>query len=142
MENMSQPLSNREVQATIKNYGERNVDAERFPTVSTLSTFMRVLGFLLVAGGVIFFLKDFAPWLSCKPPQQPPSSGFFVPPTEGACPFPYMGVGVAGLVFVIGLGIVAIGELLGMFRSIEGNTYNLLKVTQEADYKGRLTQGS
>jgi hypothetical protein len=121
----------------------QNVGVERFPLVSTLSGFMRVLGFLLVIGGAIIFAMEFLPWLTCKPPAQPPQQqGFGSGQMQAACPLAIWELGVGGAVFVLGLGIVAVGELLGMFRSIEGNTFNLLKVTQEADYKSRLAQGS
>lgn len=129
-------------QPTIQNYGQRNIGAERFPLVSTLAKFLRVLGFLLVVGGVIIFAMEFLSWLTCNPPPQPPpQQGFFVPPAQVGCPLAIWELGVGGALFVVGLGIVAVGELLGMFRSIEGNTFDM-KVAQEADYKARLAQGS
>jgi hypothetical protein len=135
-------LSPQDRQALAAQYGHPSSGAERFPLVSTLSVFMRVLGFLLVVGGIIIFAMEFIPWIDCNPPKQPPQQGFGFGQPQEACPLSYVELGVGGAIFAIGLGIVAVGELLGVFRSIEGNTYNLLKVTQEADYKGRLAQGS
>ena len=143
------PLNNREVEARaqqytwppITDYGRVNTFGERFPLVSTLSMFMRILGILLLAGGVGIFAMEFLPWVSCKPPQLPPQQpGFFQPQVQATCPLALWELGAGGVMFVIGLGIVAVGELLGMFRSIEGNTHNMLKVAQE-EYKRRLVQG-
>ena len=102
---------------------------------------MRVLGFLLVAGGATIFLMEFLPWVTCWPPKFQHQMGNASPRALAGCPLAIWQLGVGGALFVVGLGIVAVGELLGMFRSIEGNTFNLLKA-QEADYKARLAQGS
>ena len=106
----------------------QNVGVERFPLVSLLAVFLRVLGFLLVMLGLIVFIREMIPWLNCKPSPQTPQFGFSPGQAQAACAFPIMEAGIWGAVFVLGLGLVAIGELLGMFRSIEGNTFNLLKV--------------
>jgi hypothetical protein len=134
-------LKEQQKQPTIQNYGQHNVGVERFPMVSTIAKFMRILGFVWVAGGALIFAIEFLPWLSCIQRELPPAPSFFPMPAEEACPLELWVFGLGGAIFVVGLGIVAVGELLRMFRSIEGNTYDM-KVVQEADYKGRLAQGS
>lgn len=133
-------LNEQQRQPTIQNYGQRNIGAERFPLVSTLAKFLRVVGFLLVVGGLAIFLFEFLPWITCQMLAPSTSPGFTGMPAS--CPVSYVQLvgGVTALVF--GLGLVAFGELLGMFRSIEGNTYNTMKAVHEADYKARLAQGS
>lgn len=135
-------LKEQQKQPAIQNYGQHNVGVERFPMVSTIVKFMRILGFVWVAGGALIFTIEFLLWLNYMPRELPPAPSFFPMPAEEACPFDLRVFGLGGAIFLAGLGIVAVGERLRMFRSIEGNTFNLLKVAQEADDKGRLAQGS
>ena len=132
-------LKEQQKQPTIQNYGQHNVGVERFPMVSTIAKFMRILGFVWVAGGALILAIEFLPWLICMPRELPPS--FFPMPAEEACPLDLWVFGLGGVIFLVGLCIVAVGELLRMFRSIEGNIYDM-KVAQEADYNGRLAPGS
>ena len=125
-------------QPAIQHYGQHNIGVERFPMVSTIAKFMRILGFVWVAGGALIFAMEFLVWLSWMQ-KLPPAPGFFLMPAEEAYPFELWVLVLGGVIFVVGLGIVTVGKLLGRFRSIESN---LLKVAEEADYKGRLAQRS
>jgi hypothetical protein len=117
------PLSEREVEQMARQYEAgkseniRAVAVDRFPLLSFVSMLMRVLGWAVVVVGVGGFS---APAASCGVAMM------ILAPMIGS--------------FVFGLAMVAMGELLGVFRAIEGNTHRLLTKFDLVDIRSKLTQ--
>ena len=137
-------LSAREVERIMRQYGTGQgwSDANRtwgsaagvrsrYPLLSSMETMLRIVGWLAVAGGVLLTLFQVFPWFTC----------IFWQNRMGAA-----SCGVAMLIlapmigaFASGFCLIAFGEVIGVFRGIEGNTYQMLSRIEQIGLQSRLT---
>jgi hypothetical protein len=111
----AQHRSRRDLNATVRN---------RFPLISAVSMFLRVGGVLAFAVGVVLLVIQVVPWVLCLR-EAPRGVG------TAACGFVLWTFMPAAVAVVVGVGMIAFGELLGIFRAIEGNTHQLLGRIEE-----------
>jgi hypothetical protein len=138
-------LSTREVEDMAWKYqtrggGQRTaLGPDKYPVLTIGSVLLRAIGWLAVAGGVLLALLQVIPWLACitsaaKPEQM---GGFGV-----------QSCGVAVLIlapmlgsFAIGFGLIVVGEVIGVFRAIEGNTHQLITTVEQSWNQLKLAAG-
>jgi hypothetical protein len=77
----------------------------RFPLLSAVSVLMRVIGWLYLLSGLLFWLVIIVSYF-----------------TRGAAGMPPLGVAAAAFATVFGLLLVAAGESIGVLFAIEDNT--------------------
>jgi hypothetical protein len=138
-------LSAREVEAMAGQYergkggSSETGERDRFPVLTAMSTTLRIIGWLMVAGAAGLFFVQVMPWLACITetgrPQQP-----------GGWGSPSCGVAVVILAPTIaslvgGFCTIAFGEVIGVFRAIEGNTHQLISSVEQAWNRIKLTAG-
>lgn len=118
-------------------WGTASAGQDRFPVLTAMSMTLRILGWLVVAGGVVLFFTQVAPWITCiigaGQPQQP---GGWGTPSCGVA-FLILAPMIGSL--VVGFFTIAFGEMIGVTRAIEGNTYQLLSRVEQAGYRNLLT---
>ena len=112
------------------------LERDNFPVLTTMAKALRIIGWLAVAGGAFLAVFQVLPWFLCiTGGGKVPSRGF------GA-----QSCGVALLILapmlgslVAGFCLVAFGEVIGVFRGIEGNTHQLLSRIEQAGLQSKLT---
>jgi hypothetical protein len=112
---------------------------DKFPVLTTMATLLRGIGWLALAGGVLLAFFEVFPWLAC------------IWGSRGAIQFGgfgYVSCGFSFLIFApmlgsfaIGFGLIALGELIAVFRAIEGNTHQLIGSVEQAWNQIKLTAG-
>jgi hypothetical protein len=114
-----------------RGWSSTTVERNRFPVLTTMATLLRIIGWLTVAGGVCIALFQVLPWLTCTLDRSGmkgaacASAMLVLPPMVGS--------------FVVGFGLIAFGEIIGVFRAIESNTYQLLSSVEQAGLRNKLT---
>lgn len=88
----------------------------RFPVLSVFSVVLRVLGWLVLAGGIISSLIQIADLMKCLP-------------NNCSVNIPWLIQNVALL--VMGAITVVIGEAIGVVFAIEGNTRRLVEIQEQ-----------
>jgi hypothetical protein len=138
-------LSAREVEQMAWQYrtgggGKTALGRDKFPVLTAMAGLLRIVGWLAVAGGVFLAISQVAPWFACMTanPGKPAQPGGF---GAASC-------GVAMLVlapmlgsFAAGFCLIAFGEIIGVFRAIEGNTHQLISSVEQAWNQIKLAGG-
>ena len=109
---------------------------DKFPVLTTMATLLRVIGWLAVAGGALLFFVEVMPWISCV-------SGMGRPSQRGMMSGVSCGVAVLILAPMIGALVggfcmIVLGELIGVFRAIEGNTHQLIGSVEQTWHQIKL----
>jgi hypothetical protein len=137
-------LSAREVEAMARQYsaGKDWNDANRgwssdggmrnrYPMLKAMETMLRITGWLAVAGGVAILLFNVFPWLICVFDAR---SGRTV-----ACAAAISALAPMIGALAIGFALIAFGEVIGVFRGIEGNTYQMLSRIEQIGLQSKLS---
>ena len=113
-----------------RGWGSGTVAGDKFPVLTAMAMSLRIIGWLAVAGGVLLAFLEVLPWFLCI------TGGGKLPPSAG---FGAASCGVAVLIlapmlgsFAIGFCLIAFGEIIGVFRAIEGNTHQLISSVEQA----------
>ena len=113
------------------------MERDKFPVLTAMAMSLRIIGWLAVAGGVLLAFLEVLPWFLCI------TGGGKLPPSAG---FGAASCGVAVLIlapmlgsFAIGFCLIAFGEIIGVFRAIEGNTHQLISSVEQAWNQIKLT---
>jgi hypothetical protein len=122
---------------TRRGWGTTALGRDPYPVLTAMAILLRIAGWLSVAGGIVFALVQVFPWVSCimggstaLPPGtfRNPSCGFAmaaIVPTFGA--------------LVVGICLIVFGEVIGVFRGIEGNTRQMLSRLEQVGLQNKLT---
>ena len=121
-----------------RGWGSGAVGRDNFPVLTTMAKALRIIGWLAVAGGAFLAVFQVLPWFLCiTGGGKVPSGGL------GA-----QSCGVALLIlapmvasFAVGFCLVAFGEIIGVFRAIEGNTHQLISSVEQTWNQIKLTGG-
>ena len=121
-------LSRKQIEAMAADYLKGSGGtSSRFPPFSGLESMAGLLkfaGWLALLGGIVLVLWSGYGWFTCK----------------AGCETKMLAPLVGILVLIAGLGVVAFGDLLKVFVSIETNTYETREqVRREADYRIKLS---
>jgi hypothetical protein len=135
-------LSARAVEEMARQYqtrggGERiALGRDKYPVLTAMAVFLRITGWLAVVGAAYLAVFEVIPWLSCigAPARAPQLGGL------GA-----VSCGVALLILApmlgsltIGFCLIVLGELIAVFRAIEGNTHQLIGSVEQTWHQIKL----
>lgn len=109
---------------------------DRYPLLTAMSTALRIIGWLMVVGAGVLFVVQVIPWIDCISgrgrPQQPGGWGAV------SCGVAVLILAPTVVSLVSGFFMVAFGEVIGVFRGIEGNTHQLLSRIDQAGLRDKL----
>ena len=121
------------------NRGWSSGAGDKFPVLTAMAMFLRIIGWLAVAGGLLLAVFQVFPWIVCigsvSKQVQP---GGFGAASCGVAVFilaPMLGS------FAIGFCLIAFGETIGVFRAIEGNTHQLISSVEQTWNQIKLAGG-
>jgi hypothetical protein len=134
-------LSAREVEAVARQHatggGWSSGAGDKFPVLTAMAMSLRIIGWLAVVGGVLLAFLQVLPWFLCITGGSTPTQGRgFSAPSCGVAMLilaPMLGS------FAIGFCLIAFGEIIGVFRAIEGNTHQLISSVEQAWNQIKLT---
>ena len=96
-----------------------------------MATTLRFIGWLAVAGGALLMLFQVFPWLTCMLDRNKLGAA--------SCGAAVVILAPMVLALVGGFCTIAFGEIIGVFRAIEGNTHQLISSVEQAWNQIKLT---
>lgn len=129
-------LSARAVEEMARQYqtrggGERiALGQDKYPMLTAMAVFLRITGWLALVGAAFLAAFEVIPWLSCigAPARAPQLGGLGV----ASCGVAFFILAPMFGSFVIGFGLIVLGELIAVFRAIEGNTHQMIGSIEQA----------
>ena len=111
----------------------------KFPVLTAMAVSLRIIGWLMVVGAGVLFVVQVIPWIDCIAGRgQPQQLGMMGGASCGAALF-ILAPTIVSL--VSGFCMVAFGEIIGVFRGIEGNTHQLISSVEQAWNQIKLAGG-